>query len=183
MLAGSDIQFHRENRLDIALVKNLDIALVFLPAAEIPAYVAEGRVGLGITGRDVVAEYLTSSNARAAEAATGGVREIMDLDFGRCRLMVQVPENGPYREPRDLIGKNIVTSFDGLTEQYFAKLEGIHVSDEELSKDEFALKRRLKTRIEYASGSVEAACPLGRADGIVDLVGGCLRPRKLSNAI
>ena len=30
---------------------------------------------------------------------------------------------------------------------------------------------KLKTRIKYVGGSVEAACALGVADGIVDLVG------------
>ena len=166
LLAGSDIQFRRQNRLDIALVKNLDIALVFLPADEIPAYVAEGRVDLGITGRDVVTEYMSSLEAIDLHR----VEEIMDLGFGRCRLVVQVPEEGKYQRPQDLIGKSVVTSFDGLTEKYFAKLEGIEVTEEELRQDPFAIKRQLKTRIKYASGSVEAACPLGRADGIVDLV-------------
>jgi ATP phosphoribosyltransferase len=167
LLTGSDIQFRQQHRLDISLVKNHDIALVFLPADEIPAYVAEGRVDLGITGRDVVKEYMTSLEAMDGHE----VHELMDLGFGRCRLMVQVPETGTYQKPEDLIGKNIVTSFDGLTEEYFAKLEGIQIDDDELRRDPFALKRRLKTRIKYASGSVEAACPLGRADGIVDLVG------------
>src|SRR6516225_982333 len=57
LLEGADIQFRRENRLDIALVKNLPIALVFLPAADIPTFVGEGRVDLGITGYDQVQEH------------------------------------------------------------------------------------------------------------------------------
>src|SRR5258707_14923678 len=57
LLSGSDIQFRRETRLDIALVKNLPIALIFLPAADIPTFVGEGRVDLGITGVDQVAEH------------------------------------------------------------------------------------------------------------------------------
>lgn len=57
LLSGSDIQFHRHNRLDIALVKNLPLALIFLPAADIPTFVGEGKVDLGITGRDQVAEH------------------------------------------------------------------------------------------------------------------------------
>lgn len=31
--------------------------LVFLPAADIAAYVADGKVDLGITGQDIIAEY------------------------------------------------------------------------------------------------------------------------------
>lgn len=162
LLSGSDIQFRREIRLDIALVKNHNIALVFLPAADIPTFVGEGRVDLGITGRDQVAEHEAISPA----IQDTGVEEVMDLGFGRCSLKVQVPENGLYTNPRELIGKNVVTSFVGLTEQYFSRLEG------DLAKGgEVGTKIKLKTKIKFVGGSVEAACALGVADGIVDLVG------------
>lgn len=164
LLAGSDIKFRRESRLDIALVKNHEIALVFLPAADIPTFVGEGRVDLGITGRDQVAEY----HALTPPSEDHGVEEILDLGFGGCRLQVQVPARGDISEPRDLIGKNVCSSFIGLTEKYFEQLErseGKHVSEEPPTQD------KLWTKIMYLSGSVEAACALGVADGIVDLVG------------
>ncbi|RQM07229.1 hypothetical protein DH86_00000933 [Scytalidium sp. 3C] len=184
LLKGADIQFRRENRLDIALVKNLPIALVFLPAADIPTFVGEGQVDLGITGQDQVAEHDARVEAtRRALAESGkstpvpeaglekdaekGVVEIMDLSFGACKLQVQVPEKGTYTTPSDLIGKNIGTSFVHLAEDFFAKLE------EEQDKSngvELPTKRKLKTTIIELSGSVEAACALGVADGIVDLV-------------
>ena len=168
LLSGSDIQFKRETRLDIALVKNHDIALVFLPAADIPTFVGEGRVDLGITGRDQVAEH----EATFPSTEYSGVEEVLDLDFGKCRLQVQVPERGPIQDPKDLIGKNVVTSFTGLTEQYFAKLEG-HIPEDGITNEEGSPRRRkLKTKIKFVGGSVEAACALGVADGIVDLVGG-----------
>ena len=53
LLSGADIQFKRQNRLDVALVKNLPIALVFLPAADIPHFVANSNIDLGITGQDL----------------------------------------------------------------------------------------------------------------------------------
>lgn len=168
LLSGSDIQFRRETRLDIALVKNHDIALVFLPAADIPTFVGEGRVDLGITGRDQVAEH----EATSPSTEYSGVEEVLDLNFGKCKLQVQVPEKGPIQDAKDLIGKNVVTSFTGLTEQYFAKLEG-HTSEDGIADGESSPRpRKLKTKIKYVGGSVEAACALGVADGIVDLVGG-----------
>ena len=94
----------------------------------------------------------------------------MDLGFGKCSLKVQVPEKGPYTRPEELIGKNVVTSFTGLTEQYFARLEG-HAVENGFSNGESPLRRKLKTKIKFVGGSVEAACALGVADGIVDLVG------------
>ncbi|KAJ5938176.1 hypothetical protein N7454_004518 [Penicillium verhagenii] len=155
LLAGCDVQFRRETRLDIALVKNLPIALIFLPAADIPTFVGEGRVDLGITGRDQVAEH----DATLPTGETSGVEEILDLGFGGCKLQVQVPEKGDITEASQLVGRNVVTSFTALSEQFFAKLEGLEAGQKNLS-----------TKIKYVGGSVEAACALGVADGIVDLV-------------
>jgi ATP phosphoribosyltransferase len=181
LLEGADIQFRRESRLDIALVKNFPIALVFLPAADIPTFVGEGRVSLGITGRDTVAEHASAVQAQRRERAQSGTstpiedldnigcEEIMDLSFGGCKLQVQVPERGKYVEPKDLIGKNIGTSFVHLAEDYFAALEAA----QEGSNVEHDVRRKLRTKIIELSGSVEAACALGVADGIVDLVGAC----------
>jgi ATP phosphoribosyltransferase len=176
LLEGADIQFRRENRLDIALVKNLPIALVFLPAADIPTFVGEGRVSLGITGQDTVAEHaagVEKSRRERAESGQstpiddgfGGCEEVLDLGFGSCKLQVQVPEKGTYVKPSDLIGKNIGTSFVHLAEDYFAALE------REQDASNGVVKGKLRTKIIELSGSVEAACALGVADGIVDLVG------------
>ena len=175
LLSGSDIQFRRETRLDIALVKNHDIALVFLPAADIPTFVGEGRVDLGITGRDQVAEHEAISPA----TEDTGVEEVLDLGFGRCRLQVQVPEKGKITEAKELVGKNVVTSFVGLTEKYFEELEGLGTENGVVNGDG-PRSNRLKTKIKYVGGSVEAACALGVADGIVDLVGKQRSPIHLS---
>ncbi|KAF7515259.1 hypothetical protein G7054_g14663 [Neopestalotiopsis clavispora] len=178
ILEGADIQFRRENRLDIALVKNLPIALIFLPAADIPTFVGEGRVDLGITGYDVVQEHdagvrLVYKKRRfsgeitpeeeSAKTAITGCETIMDLGFGACKLQVQVPEKGAYASSSDLIGKNIGTSFVHLTEKFFANLE-------REAGTPSGIDGKIKTNIIELSGSVEAACALGVADGIVDLV-------------
>jgi ATP phosphoribosyltransferase len=134
---------------------------------------------LGITGRDTVAEHAAGvEKIRRERAASGkstpteddgddGCVEIMDLSFGACKLQVQVPVKGKYETPSDLIGKNIGTSFVHLTEDFFADLE----AKEAVAKGEAPKGRsKLKTKIIELSGSVEAACALGVADGIVDLV-------------
>jgi len=181
LLQGADIQFRRESRLDIALVKNLPIALVFLPAADIPTFVGEGRVDLGITGRDTVAEHASAVEALRRERSNSGnvtpeddekigCVEVMDLSFGACRLQVQVPEKGQYLKPSDLIGKNIGTSFVHLAEDYFEKLEMEADLASSNGHNGANAPRKLRTKIIELSGSVEAACALGVADGIVDLV-------------
>ncbi|KAL9588818.1 MAG: hypothetical protein Q9203_002370 [Teloschistes exilis] len=164
LLAGSDIQFRRDHRLDIALAKNHPIALVFLPAADIPTFVGEGRVDLGITGQDQILEHEATTPPEEETWA----EEVLDLAFGYCRLQVQVPEKGSYAQPRDLIGRHICTSFVGLTKRYFARLEAQEkgVTNGDMSDN----GTQLKTKIKHLSGSVEAACALGVADGIVDLV-------------
>ncbi|KAK0753996.1 hypothetical protein B0T18DRAFT_313688 [Schizothecium vesticola] len=181
LLEGADIQFRRENRLDIALVKNLPIALVFLPAADIPTFVGEGRVDLGITGFDQVQEHdagvRQTSRARRLSNADGpetdgkvhGCETVLDLGFGACKLQVQIPAKGEYAEPKDLIGKNIGTSFVHLAHEYFARLELEQEGATNGERIDLA-GRKLRTKIMELSGSVEAACALGVADGIVDLV-------------
>lgn len=165
LLSGSDIQFKRENRLDIALVKNLPIALIFLPAADIPTFVGEGKVDLGITGIDQVAEH----DAQLPYGESSNVEQVLDLGFGKCKLQVQVPENGSLKDPKDLIGRNVVTSFTALTEDYFARLETGRGRSESINGTMSPIPK-LRTRVKYVGGSVEAACALGVADGIVDLV-------------
>lgn len=176
LLEGADIQFRRENRLDIALVKNLPIALIFLPAADIPTFVGEGQVDLGITGWDQVREHdarvssynRTRRNSIAPDngESKAGCDKVMDLGFGACKLQVQVPEKGSYATTQDLVGKTIGTSFVDLAAEHFAKLEF-----GESNGDNHPTPRKLRTKIIELSGSVEAACALGVADGIVDLVG------------
>lgn len=98
-----------------------------------------------------------------------GCETVMELGFGACKLQVQVPVNGSYVKSKDLIGKNIGTSFVHLTEEYFSRLE---TEDNEANgTDGDFPPQKLRTKIIELSGSVEAACALGVADGIVDLVG------------
>jgi ATP phosphoribosyltransferase len=140
---------------------------VFLPAADIPTFVGEGRVDLGITGRDQVAEH----DCVNPPTESTGVEEVMDLEFGKCKLQVQVPDKGSISKPEELVGKNIVTSFTNLSEQYFARLEKEATGAEANGEANGDAPNASKTTIKYVGGSVEAACALGVADGIVDLVG------------
>ncbi|KAG8990150.1 ATP phosphoribosyltransferase (ATP-PRTase) (ATP-PRT) [Tulasnella sp. JGI-2019a] len=149
ILAGADIKFIRSHRLDVCLVLNHNIALVFLPAADIPRFVGLGNVDLGITGQDVILEAQMENR----------VQQVLPLGFGRCNLQVQVPERGPIKSLQDLAGKRVVTSFNRIASGFFDKIDA-----------EVGLQGDKKTHIDYVGGSVEAACALGLADGIVDLV-------------
>ena len=154
MLKGAGIKIRREPRLDVAYCVDLPITLVFLPASDIAKYVGKGNVDIGITGLDVVEE----SNVQ--------VEHVMDLGFGGCKLCVQAPVANNVKDVGTLAGKRIVTSFPHLTKKFFDKL------DEE---------KGVSTTIDFVSGSVEAACGLGLADAVVDLVetGTTMKVRRL----
>lgn len=143
LLMGAGLNYHRPNRVDIALCSGLPVTLVFLPAADIATYVGEGNLDLGITGQDIIAESRTK------------VDELLPLGFGQCTLSVQAPSKDRIVSPAQLAGKRIVTSFPEITRDYFKQFETNATGS---------------TKIKYVSGSVEAACSLGLADGIVDLV-------------
>lgn len=143
MLKGAGIEFRREPRLDVALCVDLPITLVFLPAADIAKYVGEGNVDLGITGVDVVQESMVE------------VKHIMDLGFGKCKLCVQAPVTSKIKDVEELAGKRIVTSFPDLSRKFFDPMDA---------------KKGVRTSVKFVSGSVEAACSLGLADAVVDLV-------------
>ena len=108
-------------------------------AQDIPEFVEMGAADLGVTGLDLVME-----TARKVET-------VMDLDFGRCRLVVAVPDESPVESVADVKdGCRVATCFPHLTEAYFSKL-GKNVS------------------IAEVSGATEVAPQVGLADVITDL--------------
>jgi len=143
MLKGAGVEFRREPRLDVALCKDLPITLIFLSASDIAKFVGKGNVDLGITGQDMVQENEVT------------VESVLDLGFGKCKLCVQAPVVDKITDVKTLAGKRIVTSFPNITGKFFKEI------DDELG---------VSTSITYVSGSVEAACGLGLADAVVDLV-------------
>eukprot|EP00045_Choanoeca_perplexa_P003963 m.34611 g.34611 ORF g.34611 m.34611 type:complete len:289 (-) comp12325_c0_seq1:958-1824(-) len=140
ILRGSGLHHLRAARLDVAPCTKLPVTIVFLPAADIAKYVSDGNVDMGITGEDIIAE----SNAK--------VNTLMKLGLGKCKLCFQAPV-GTVNDPKDLIGKRIVTSFPNITRKFFDEIDPSHT-----------------TSISYVTGSVEVAPSLGLADAVVDLV-------------
>ncbi|CAJ1337439.1 unnamed protein product [Effrenium voratum] len=144
MLKGAGFDAKRPDRLDVAMCKELPIKLVYLPAADIPSYVMEGNVDVGICGSDMLEEAMTESGYANDEAP---IEVMLKLGIGKCKLCLQAPAQFCDRRAKDFVGKRIVTSFPALTKRFFDELAGQEVS-----------------------GSVEAACGLGLADAVVDLV-------------
>jgi len=146
LVDGAGLDYRRPERVDIAHCKDAPVSLVFLPAHDIATYVSEGNVDMGITGQDVMAE---------TEPDCANLETVVQLGFGRCKLAVQGPVSENIKDVASLAGKRIVTSFPVIAEKFFKQYE---------------TEATGKTKIKFVSGSVEAACQLGLADGIVDLV-------------
>jgi ATP phosphoribosyltransferase len=129
-------------RGDRALQASLgdDFLALFVNARDIPEFVADGAADLGVTGRDLIAE------------AARSLDELLDLGFGRCRLVVAARDDSSIRTLHDLPpGARVATTFTRLAAEYFAR-EGRPVT------------------IVPVSGAAEIAPHLGVADVIVDLV-------------
>ena len=115
-----------------------DITFLFARAADIPEYVQDGAADVGITGLDLISE-------------TGAdVDVILDLEFGRAKLVLAVPDDSPITSPQDLEGMRVATEFPNITKRYFEEL-GVNIE------------------IIKVSGACEMTPHVGIADAIVDI--------------
>ena len=131
--------------------KNQDIEILFVRAQDIPRFIAIGSVDLGITGQDQIAD-------------SGFVlKEVLELEFGHCRLSVAVPEQSNIRTVDDIKdGCRVATSFPNVTKRFFDS-KGKNVE------------------IVNVSGAAEIMPYIGVSDIIVDLVssGATLKTNRL----
>ena len=118
-----------------------DCGLVTMRPSDVPTYVEHGSVDLGITGKDVLLEQ----EGRA-------VYELLDLGFGRCRMVVAAREGDDHLDEsmRRLGTLRIATKYPRTAAAHFSNT-GRHAD------------------IVEVKGSVEIAPLIGLVDGIVDL--------------
>jgi len=151
LLIDAGLKFRRQERSLFARVRDMPVEVTFLRTDDIPVLVSEGAIDLGITGGDLIEET--------------GVKLInrLSLGLGNWRLAICVPEESPLREPADLAGRRIATSFPNVTKKYLNLYQ-------------------VDAHIVELTGSVEVMIALGVADAIVDLVetGSTLAANRLS---
>jgi ATP phosphoribosyltransferase len=116
-----------------------EVTLLFARAADIPEYVSDGAADAGITGLDQV-----------READPGNVEEMLDLEFGRCRLVLAAPEDGDIQTVADVAGKTVATEFPNIAEQYF--------EEQDVAVD-----------VVEVSGATELTPHVEMADAIIDI--------------
>ena len=107
---------------------------------DVPVYVAYGQAQLGVVGYDVLKEHQMP------------VAQLVDLNFGGCRMSVAVKDSSGYRCAADLPPHcRVASKFTRCARQYFDALE-------------------LPVELVHLTGSVELGPITGIAEAIVDLV-------------
>lgn len=109
-------------------------------AQDVPVYVEYGQAQLGVVGYDVLREKQPE------------VANLIDLEFGYCRLSVAVPKSSSYRRSIELPPHGRVASkFVNCAKEHFDSVD-------------------LPVEIVPLSGSVELGPITGMSEAIVDLV-------------
>ena len=128
--------------------ENLPLDVLFVRDDDIPDLVQQDVCDLGLVGLNVLEETRLELAANGVAARFDTLRE---LDFGRCRLAIAVPDGKSYDGSRSLQGKRIATTYPRMLER-------------------FLQERQVQAEIVTLSGSVEIAPRIGRADFVCDLV-------------
>lgn len=102
---------YRDGQLKV-ITSDYPAELLFLRNSDIPQYVADGVVDLGIVGSNLLEEDETP------------VDVIQSLNFSKCRVSFAVPKNSEIQTAQDLQGKRIATSYPNSVRKYLLK-EGV----------------------------------------------------------
>ena len=148
--AGLSIKKEKSRSLSAVTIDG-SYEIVFVRTKDIPKFINEGTIDIGITGYDVVQEF-------GAE-----VDMLMDLDLGKCTMIVANREEDPISSYADVLeGTKVATSFPNVAKNFFAKQgKNVHVIE--------------------VSGATEITPRLELADVIVDITssGSTLKMNKL----
>jgi ATP phosphoribosyltransferase len=118
-----------------------EAGIVTMRPSDVPTYVEHGSADIGITGKDVLLEQ-----------SHRNVYELLDLGYGRCRMVVAARAGGnPIGDALRRLGRiRIATKYPRVAAAHFAETGR-------------------QAEIVEVKGSVELAPLTGLVDGIVDL--------------
>ena len=124
-----------------AEARNFPIEVLYLRNSDIPQYIEDDVVHVGIIGENLVEEVKSEKK----------IEILKRLGFSKCRLSLAVPKNAQFEGVEFFSNKKIATSYPN-------------------SLKAFLKKNNVNAEIHKISGSVEIAPGIGLADGICDLV-------------
>lgn len=109
LLRNMGLQFDTYKRLLISRCTNYEMDILFLRDDDIPEYVQDGVVDLGIVGDNMVQE------------CNAAVKRLRPLGFGFCELKIAAPESGAIRDVKGLAGLRIATTYPQILSRYLEK--------------------------------------------------------------
>jgi ATP phosphoribosyltransferase len=120
MFKKAGYNIHIGDRSYYPYIDDEEIECVLMRAQEIPKYVEDRVLDVGLTGKD----WITETEADVVELA--------DLNYSKrglrpVRLVLAVPQDSPFQKAEDLEGKRIATELVETTRRYFAE-KGVAVS-------------------------------------------------------
>jgi ATP phosphoribosyltransferase len=115
LCADAGLSFEATERALLVPCANAPVDLLLVRAHDVPEYVQDAVVDLGITGANLVAE------------AGAKVETIAELGFARCSLQAAVPQDAPQESLAELDGLRVATAYPVSTR---AALEGLGVAAE-----------------------------------------------------
>ena len=117
----------------------LKVQFIISKTSDVPTYVEYGAADIGIIGKDVLLE------------SGQDVYELLDLGFGKCRLMMAVPREEKRAHLMDYAHTRVATKYPHIAEQFFAR-QGMQMEYIKLN------------------GSIELGPIVGLSESIVDIV-------------
>ena len=117
----------------------LKVQFIISKTSDVPTYVEYGAADIGIIGKDVLLE------------SGQDVYELLDLGFGKCRLMMAVPREEKRAHLMDYAHTRVATKYPHIAEQFFAR-QGVQMEYIKLN------------------GSIELGPIVGLSESIVDIV-------------
>ena len=115
------------------------VRFIITKTVDLPTYVEYGAADIGIIGKDVLLEERKD------------VYELLDLKYGRCRLMLAVPEQMQRPRLTDYAHLRVATKYPNCAQEYFRSLG-------------------IQTEIIKLNGSIELGPMVGLSELIVDIV-------------
>ena len=144
----------RQYRGSISGSQAIDIA--FMPAADIAAELAQGRIHFGVTGLDLICEH--------EEPAQGALYTIERLGFGHTELVVAVPES--WIDVDTMMDLADAAHQFRLAHNRRMRVASKHVR---LARQFLATHKIHDCRLVESIGATEAGPAAGTADFIIDL--------------
>ena len=99
LCADAGLSFETTERSLLVPCANAPVDLLLVRPSDIPEYVQDGVVDVGITGANLVVE------------AQAGVETLAELGFARCTLEAAVPEDAAQQAIADLDGLRVATAY------------------------------------------------------------------------